>query len=213
MAGRITRVVSLVAICLGVGVVVPTPAGASKPVVNGAGTVYCNGTSAKIKFVPALTSTPRPTTTTVKMKLNCTGATGNAAVTILAAKVSGKTVSSGLSCADIAPRSAGVPFGVNATQNPMVMDVKWKASGGKVNPTRIVAPSWAFWASSYIVFAGTAAPPPRVTLTGSYAGEYAESGAAAPVSDAALAATCASAKGLKKVTANLTSLTVYVPDF
>jgi hypothetical protein len=95
----------------------------------------------------------------------------------------------------------------------MVFTVKWKATGGKVNPTRIVAPNWAFRFRDFIVFAGAQAPPPRVTVTGSYAGQYALSGAAGTQSDAAMAATCAGRKGLKKVPLRLMELWVFVPDF
>lgn len=213
MAGRTLRVVTLVAICFGLGAVVPVPVGAApKPVINGTGAVSCSGTAGTIKFVPPLSSTTRATKTTVKMtKLTCTGATGNAAVTVTGAKIKGtSTNTSGLSCADIAPRPGGVPFGSNATQDPMVLDLKWKAQGGKINPTRITAPSWAFWSNTYIVLAGTAAPPPPVTVSGSYAGMYATSGAGSPLNDATLAATCAGTKGLKKVPLNQASVTIFV---
>jgi hypothetical protein len=156
------------------GVVGATPASAAKPVVNGSGQFACEGSGAKVKVKPPLSVTPAAGTRTwtVKLKLACDdGETTNPAVTATSAKVTGTWTSpASQTCSQVATQ-----YYVGGSAS---FDVKWKGSGGKVNPTHI----------SYVNYdrGPLASPPPVVgwevfsfpetngteIVTGSYAGSF-----------------------------------------
>lgn len=172
--------VSASALALGGLAAVATPAGAAKiNVGNATGSVDCSG-GGKVKIKPGLknednaennypgfTGAPRwtvgPALTTAKLKLTCTGSTGNPAVTVKSAKVS--ATSQGTNPATCSGLLAGDP----STQ-PFTVTIKWKADGGNLNNTTI---SYSGFQAEGLGFklpqdGGSA------TVSGSYAGNSSE---------------------------------------
>jgi hypothetical protein len=170
-----------------------TTASAAKPKVTAVGSVTCGSPgSGKAKIKPAfsLVAQAGQRVTTSKFKTTCTGTTGNAAVTPLSAKIKSTSTSSAAStCLDL---QAG-----GETATTTVVNIKWKASGGKILPTTIVFTS---------ILGGTPAngftnpgPTGDAIVTGSYAGNDAVSQVIISNSVADLTAACLSKKGLKKL--------------
>jgi hypothetical protein len=154
------------AVMLSIGGTVASPgvAGAAKPVITATGNVVCNGPG-KVKVNPPLTDTPAAgtRTLTVKAKLACSGGTGNPAVVLSTGKfVSVTTIPGSVTCATF----------VGDHTNTTVSDVKWKAVGGKVNPTHIVNTTYNGQTTgfSFPAWVGSPIPAPlsNPTVTGSY---------------------------------------------
>ncbi len=185
------------AVALGAGGLVAgaaTAAGASKPVVTAVGSVTCGAPgSGKAKISPPyLATTPQPGTRTVssKFKSTCSGTTGNPLVTPTSAKISGVSMSSAATtCVDLLVGGE--------TPTSTTVDIKWKASGGKINPTHIVFTSINGFSGppSGFVLPG---PTGVATVTGSYAGDTAVSTVLVADAQATLQAACLG-KGLKKL--------------
>jgi hypothetical protein len=159
-------VVSAAAVALVTGGLVVggvTTASAGKPTVTATGSVSCGAPGsgkAKIKPPIKLAAQPGTRTTTSKFKVTCTGTTGNALVTPISAKITSTSTTAAVSCVDL--QAAG------ETPLQSVLDIKWKASGGKINPTHIVFTSTLNGTPA----SGATFPGPTGTsiVTGSYAG-------------------------------------------
>jgi hypothetical protein len=169
-----------------------TTASAGKPIVTAAGTVTCGAPgSGKGKVSPPFTLVAQPgnRVTTSKFKTTCTGTTQNPLVTPKSAKiVSTSTSSASATCITLQQG------GESATNT--VVDIFWKANGGKITPTRIVYTS---------IFGGTPAngftlpgPNGTATVTGSYAGNNSVSQVVVSDTVAALTDKCLG-KGIKKL--------------
>lgn len=169
-----------------------TSASAGKPLVTAVGSATCGAPgSGKGKVVPPFTLVAQPgnRVTTSKFKTTCTGTTGNPLVTPTSAKiVSTSTSSAAATCVTL---QAGGEAATNT-----VVDIFWKASGGKINPTHIVYTT---------ILGGTPAngftlpgPTGTATVTGSYAGNDSVSQVVVSDTVAALTAKCLG-KGIKKL--------------
>ena len=169
-----------------------TSASAGKPLVTAVGSATCGAPgSGKGKVVPPFTLVAQPgnRVTTSKFKTTCTGTTGNPLVTPTSAKiVSTSTSSAAATCVTL-------QMGGEAPTNTVV-DIFWKASGGKINPTHIVYTT---------ILGGTPAngftlpgPTGTATVTGSYAGNNSVSQVVVSDTVAALTAKCLG-KGIKKL--------------
>ncbi len=168
-----------------------TTASAGKPLVTAVGSVTCGAPgSGKGKVSPPFTLVAQPgtRTTTSKFKTTCTGTTGNPLVTPISAKiVSTSTSSAAATCVTLQQG------GESATTS--LVDIKWKASGGKMTATHIVYTS---------ILGGTPAngftvPGPTGTaiVSGSYAGNNSISQVVVADTVAALTDKCLG-KGIKK---------------
>ncbi|MGH9830516.1 MAG: alkaline phosphatase family protein, partial [Blastocatellia bacterium] len=124
---------------------------------SAAGTVQCQATG-KVTFRPRLSvGSPASAVMSIKAQLICsTGATGNPAVTVTSGRLTGRSA----------------PFAASCTSTVLgsgTGTVKWKASGGTVNPTSITWTTGSASGTSNLVLdvpgTGTA------TASGSFAGE------------------------------------------
>lgn len=169
-----------------------TSASAGKPLVTAVGSATCGAPgSGKGKVVPPFTLVAQPgnRVTTSKFKTTCTGTTGNPLVTPTSAKiVSTSTSAASATCVTL-------QMGGEAPTNTVV-DIFWKASGGKINPTHIVYTT---------ILGGTPVngftlpgPTGTATVTGSYAGNNSVSQVVVSDTVAALTAKCLG-KGIKKL--------------
>jgi hypothetical protein len=111
-------------------VVTIAPAGpaaaVAPPAFNAWGTVRCT-MSGNHTIRPGITVAPKPNVVErLKATLRCTaGSTGQSAVTLKTGKLTATSLPATLSC--------------SSTQSPpMAATIKWTATGGKVNPTKIV---------------------------------------------------------------------------
>jgi dienelactone hydrolase len=129
-------------------------------------------------------------TTRSTVKLACSGTTSNALVTPTSAKVVSRSVnpSAATTCADLQT--------VRENATVTTVDITWKASGGKINPTHIVFSTQ----QSGVPTMGSTVPGPtgKVTITGSYAGEAAILALVSSDSTQTLTRACL-AKGIKKL--------------
>ncbi|HZJ25737.1 MAG TPA: hypothetical protein VFF40_01765 [Acidimicrobiia bacterium] len=135
---------------------VASPAGAGKPPpFDATGSVTCS-IWGKAKIDPPLTNAnvlPSTTTAKIKGKDTCSGTTGNPLVTPTTIKA--VVTSTGT--------EAGTCDGlVTPGTSPFNVDIKWKAAGGKLNPSTIVFPG--------ITPAGIGFDLNNGNTTGSYAG-------------------------------------------
>jgi hypothetical protein len=176
-------------------------ASAAKPTITAVGDAACSGiASGRGKLKPGLTATPAPGTGQLQLRFkmsNCGGTTGNPNVAPVSAKVTITSTTSMLGCTGGTFGNGGF-FG-----GPATATIKWKATGGRMNPTHI---AWATHSGGHLVpnnviynhFPGIANTG---VITGSYAGNL---GAVLQVvyneTPAAMQAACASKKGLKKLT-------------
>jgi hypothetical protein len=191
---RILVTASAVALAVGglfVGGV--TPAGASKPVLTAVGHATCTGGTGKGKVSPPFTLTPGvgQRVTTSKFKGGtCTGTTQNPAVTPISAKISATSTSpnANTTCLDLQTPSE------TATVTQVV--IKWKANGGKINPTNITFTTL----QGGVPAMGFTSPGPTGTaiVTGSYAGDSAVSQVIVSDSITTLTNACLK-KGIKKL--------------
>ena len=194
-------VVAATAATLGLGVLATgggvATAAPKPPIFDAAGTVTCGSPgSGKAKISPAFTLTPGvgTRTTTSKFKTTCTGTTGNAAVTPASAKINSISLSD----------AAGTCITLSTsgeTASDTTVHIKWKAAGGKINPTDIHFTS---------ILGGTPVhgftlpgPTGTATVTGSYAGNAAVSSVVIADTTEALTALCTpnakgKVKGIKK---------------
>ena len=194
-------VVAATAATLGLGVLATgggvASAAPKPPIFNASGTVTCGAPgSGKGKISPPFTLTPGvgTRTTTSKFKSTCTGTTGNAAVTVASAKITSTSLS------DAAGTCLTLSAGGEAATDTNV-DIKWKANGGKINPTHIHYTT---------ILGGTPVhgftvpgPTGSTTVTGSFAGEAAISQVVIADTTEALTALCTpnskgKVKGIKK---------------
>lgn len=112
----------------GLGLVAPSAAAKKPPPFDATGTVNCS-IAGKVKIKPALTdNNTLPSTTTAKLKGFCSGTTGNSLVT--PSKIKAVAVSVGV---DPGTCSALITPGTA----PWTVTIKWKASGGKINPSTV----------------------------------------------------------------------------
>lgn len=195
MLRRITAAACAVALGTGALVVAGVEsAGAAKPVITATGNVHCIG-AGKAKLAPPLNNTPAVGTrvTTAKFKMNCTGTTGNAAVTVSSAKVT----------ATMNQSASGTCLTLLGTQNsPFNVDFKWKATGGKINPTHITYSNFDATATGFNL-PGTGG---NSTVTGSWAGSGPSTAVAViPASFLSTLATACGGKGIKKIVFDPTS--------
>jgi beta-glucanase (GH16 family) len=175
---------TVAALLVAPAVVAIAPAGPASalapPPFNAGGTVRCT-MKGNHTIKPGITAAPRPNVVeTIKATLTCSsGSTGQSAVTLKSGKLTATSVPAALSCSS--PLSP-----------PLAATIKWTATGGKVNPTKVV------WMGSN----NTTSPrmgrsyPASTTVTGSYAGGTARM---AVVSDVLGQAACTKAGGLKKL--------------
>lgn len=193
MMRRIVVSAAAVALLTG-GLVVSgvTSASAGKPLVTAVGSATCGAPgSGKGKVVPPFTLAAQPgnRVTTSKFKTTCTGTTGNPLVTPISAKiVSTSTSSAAATCVTLQRGGESV--------TTSVVDIKWKASGGKMTPTHIVYTS---------ILGGTPVngftlpgPTGTAVVTGSYAGNDSLSQVVASDTVAYLTEKCLG-KGIKKL--------------
>ncbi len=171
----------VLALALGGVVLTAGNAQAVKPRFNASGTAHCT-VRGKGKYTPGIRTTPRAAVVwSFTGKLTCsTGTTGNSSVRITSGTVKAVSVPSTRSC--------------TATPLPRVTaDIKWKAVGGRVNPTHVV------WSAGTTSTAGSRITTDlpgggTTTVTGSYAG------ASAPahlVGDVISFAPCSVTRGIK----------------
>jgi hypothetical protein len=148
-----------------------TTASAGKPTVTAVGSVTCGAPgSGKGKVAPPFTLTSGgagPRVTTSKFKSTCTGTTGNPLVTPISAKIGAVSTSpnSTTTCAQLQTAAE--------TATVTVVNIKWKANGGKINPTTIIFTTLLGGTPPM----GFTSPGPLGTaiVTGSYAGNDAVS--------------------------------------
>lgn len=164
-----------------------------KPVVTAVGSVTWSGGIGKGKVSPPFTLTAQPGTrvTTSKFKGGtCSGTTGNPAVTPSSAKITATSTSpnANTTCVDLQTPSE--------TATVTQVDIKWKANGGKINPTHIVFTTL----QGGVPAMGFTSPGPTgtATVTGSYAGDNATSQVVVSDTVATLTAACLK-KGIKKL--------------
>jgi hypothetical protein len=176
-----------------------TSASAGKPQVTGVGTVSCSGGSGKAKISPPFKQVPQTgqRITTSKFKTTCTGTTGNPAVTLASAKITATSTSVNASTTCTELIAGGDPQESFDTVTSVF--IKWKATGGKVDPTNITFTSILVGVPA----TGFTNPGPtgQSIITGSYAGEDAVSAVTLdPGSLAGLVTACNSTKdkGIKK---------------
>jgi hypothetical protein len=168
-----------IALALGAtGLAVVPATAAVNPPFNAWGTVRCamSGTHTN---KPGVTTASKPGIVEgFKANLTCTtGTTGQSAVTVRTGRIIAKATPGSLSC------SSAVSPAVYAT-------IKWKAVGGKVNPTQI-----AWWGSNNATNPRTVKSyPTAAAVTGSYAKGNAR---AFIISDGVPQAACNTATGLK----------------
>jgi hypothetical protein len=156
-----------------------TAASAKALAVTATGQVHCSMIG-KVSYTPKLPVVAQSgVMAKFKASLTCsTGETGNAAITVVSGKLSGVTSTYNGGCLSANPPS-------------LTATIKWKATGGKVNPTTIT------WGAA----TGNMTPVyshdfMNGTMTGSYAGEQA---GADFVADSVSSANCGT-KGIKKWT-------------
>lgn len=188
--------VAACAVALGTGGLIAggvTAAGAGKPLVTAVGSVTCGAPgSGKAKINPPFTLSPQSgqRVTTSKFKTTCTGTTGNPAVTPISAKINATSTSpsAATTCAQLATPSE--------TATTTVVNIKWKASGGKINPTTIVFTSL----QGGVPAMGFTSPGPSGVsiVSGSYAGNDAVSTVIVSDSITDLTNKCLK-KGIKKL--------------
>jgi hypothetical protein len=169
-------------------------AAAKKPVLTATGHVTCTGGTGKGKVSPpfglaSAGSGPRVTTSKFKGG-TCSGTTQDPTVTPISAKISATSTSpnSTTTCVDLqTPQETAT-----VTQ----VDIKWKANGGKINPTHITFTTL----QGGVPAMGFTSPGPSgtATVTGSYAGDDATSQVVVSDSVATLTAACLK-KGIKKL--------------
>jgi hypothetical protein len=149
-------------------------AGAATAPFAAQGVVRCTYSRLRWKVAPGLTSTPVVQTMTFRGVATCTGTTGNPAVTIRHAKVTGavhdanpETCSSILGISD----AAIAPIAATSAPSPVSIDgsVRWRASRGKLLDSRLAFDSYTLagnvWAAPGL--GGEAS----IALGGSYGGE------------------------------------------
>jgi hypothetical protein len=108
------------------------PASAGKPTITATGNVSCSGLNGKVKINPPLTNAnTQPSTITAKIKATCTGST-ETGVTPSAAKGSVLSVGTSPGTCSGLTQPGTTPFGV---------DLKWKGTGGKINPSHVTFPN------------------------------------------------------------------------
>lgn len=163
------------------GLAVVPAAAVVAPAFNAYGTVRCTMAGTQT-IKPGLTATAKANVVeSFKAELTCSvGTTGQSAVTVQTGRIVAKSLPDTLSCS-------------SAFSPPVSATIRWKATGGKVNPTVIT------WMGSTNV----ASPrfgrsyPAAAAVTGSYA----HGGARAfIVSDTLGQSACSTKTGLKKVT-------------
>ncbi len=127
--------------------------------VTAVGSVRCS-VAGKVLIKPGVTNAPRASVGwKLRAALVCSqGTTGNSTVTVTSGRLKASSAPSSRACSD--------------TSMPAVLaDIKWKAIGGKVNPTHVAWPSGAISAaSSRITTELSDAGSPHVT--GSYADAF-----------------------------------------
>jgi hypothetical protein len=176
MLKKIAMTATAAALALGGLATFASPSGAAKiNVGNATGSVDCSG-GGKVKIkpglmnedgpsVPGYTGTPRwvvaPALTTAKLKLVCSGTTGNSAVSVTSAKV--VATSQGTEPGTCSGLTSGSDTDFTAT-------ISWKASGGTINPSTITYSGFEPEGLGFRLpeTGGTA------TITGSYAGGTSE---------------------------------------
>lgn len=171
-----------------------TTASAGKPLVTAVGSVTCGAPgSGKAKINPPFTLSPGgagPRVTTSKFKTTCTGTTGNPLVTPISAKIGAVSTSanSNTTCAELQTPAE--------TATTTVVNIKWKATGGKINPTTIIFTTL----QGGVPAMGFTSPGPTGTsiVTGSYAGNDAVSTVIVADSIQSLTDKCLG-KGIKKL--------------
>ncbi len=173
-------VAALLAVSAVVVIAPLTPASAvAPPPFNAWGTIRCT-MSGNHTIKPGITVAARANVVErVKATLRCSsGSTGQSAVTVKSGKLTATSVPATLSCSS--PLSP-----------PLVAAIKWNATGGKVNPTKVI------WMGSN----NTASPrmgrsyPASTSVSGSYALGVAKM---VMVSDTLGQPGCSTATGLKK---------------
>ncbi len=190
--------IAAVAMSLATGALLASagPASADKLVIAGSGTVVCTG-AGKTKVSPPLTSMAASglRTLTSKLKMVCSGSTGNLSVSVFAGKMTAVTTT---------PASGTCSSLLGDHNSTTVADIKWKAAGGKLVPTHIVDTTWNATASGYGFPAFYTdpifAPQSIATVTGSYHGEFLVAGF-----HAALPGSLCTTKGTKKLILDSTS--------
>ena len=156
-----------------------TASALAPPPFNAWGTVRCTR-SGTHTIKPGITAAAKANVVeTVKANLSCSsGSTGQSAVTVKSGRLTATSVPASISCSS--PLSP-----------PLVADIKWTATGGKVNPTKVV------WMGSN----NTTSPrmgrsyPASTSVSGSYAQGVAEM---VTVSTILGQPGCSTAGGLKK---------------
>jgi hypothetical protein len=168
---------------LGVGV---EPVAAAKPLITASysGPVNCSATG-KTKYSPGLTNAVASRAVSIKAKLSCsTGPTGTVGITVISGKLT----------------LTGTHTGSCTTSNgPLNGSIKWKALGGKVNPTNISWPRLERSFGAAIVDRIDAGNGGSIT-SGSYRSALGQRGIEALlVNSGASQATCAAKNGIKKL--------------
>jgi Phosphoesterase family len=128
------RVVSILGACgllfgLGGVALASGSAQAASPRITAAGTASCS-VAGTVRFKPGVTNAARAGVVwKLTAKLACSeGTTGAPAVTVVTGRLTATTAPSTRSCSDTALPAVSA-------------DIKWKATGGRVNPTHIAWPS------------------------------------------------------------------------
>jgi hypothetical protein len=146
--------VTAAGLALGGLVLVAGPAGAAKPTITATGNVTCNITG-KIKISPPLTNVNTSVNTTqAKLKGTCTGSTEQGVTPNKAKGLLTSTTAEPGTCSSFTDATPGT--------DPFLLDVTWKASGGKINPSNIIFPGYEVEGANFALHDGDAA--------GSYAG-------------------------------------------
>ena len=147
MFGRIATAGIVVA--LAVGGLATSASAAPKPTITATGDLACSG-GGKVKAITYGSSPNFIVSVAAKLRMSCNGSTGNPAVTITKAKLSGMMSYTG----DCTP------------DGQWGFSIVWKAKGGHVNSTRVG------YSTSALTPSGWTAPGPggMATVGGSYAG-------------------------------------------
>jgi hypothetical protein len=174
-------------------------AGAAKPTITATGSVNCN-IEGKVKINPPLrNSNTTPSTVTGKIKGTCSG-TAEQGVTPAKVKAALTYTGSGPgTCNGLAQPSS----------DPFKIDLKWKGTGGKINPSTATLKGFVLTGTPSFGFKlpNPSAVPPQSTVSGSYAGtNNAQAFASIDVPDTSLCEPTTKpngkvkpAKGIKKI--------------
>jgi dienelactone hydrolase len=183
---------ALVLVLAAVGVAAGPAGAAKKPVVTAEGSVRCGAPVSGTGTVrPPYKMTAGVGTRSVRstVKMGCTGTVFNGSVTPISARI----VTRSTSAASTTCTSLQTPTEIAASST---IDITWKASGGKINPTHIAVSTTQHGSPAM----GSTLPGPTgtATVTGSFAGETPLLKLVASDSLSTLTNACLS-KGIKKL--------------